>query len=63
MTLIKVTNHRLEVIKEKGQTKEEMVEKRKTEAIVAKQHRAREEINLYSKEKDESDTKDDIDSD
>ena len=44
--LTRATNHRLEVVREKKQKKEEIVERRKAEAIVAKQRRNRERISL-----------------
>lgn len=40
-----------------------MVEKRKTEAIAVKLHRAKREISLSSEEEDKSNTRDDIDPD
>lgn len=46
------TNPRLEVAKKERQKREKMVERRKTEAIVAKYQKARREISLSSKEKE-----------
>lgn len=58
-TLTKATNYRLEV------AREEIVERRKTEAMAAKYWRAGEEISLSSKEKknDENDTRDETNPD
>lgn len=39
-----------------------MVEKRKTEVMAAKLHRARREIDLFNEKKNESDTKNDTNS-
>ena len=45
----------LKVAKKKKRKKKERIEKQKTKAITAKQHRARGEISLLSKKKDKSD--------
>lgn len=63
--MIRVTNYRLEVIREEKQKREEIVKKQKTEAMAAKYHRARGGISLFSEKKGnyESETKDDTDPD
>ncbi len=61
----RVTNQRLEIAREARQKREEILERRKTEAMVAKCQRARGGISLSSKEKEiyESDTEDETDPD
>ena len=61
----RASNYRLEVAREKRQKKEEIVEKRKIKAMVAKYCRDKREISLFSKEEGnyESDTGDDTDPD
>ncbi len=63
--MIRATNQRLEVAREKRRKKEEMVERRKTEGIATKRQRARRGISLSRKEKEnyESDTGDETDPD
>ncbi len=63
--LTRVSNQRLKVVKEEKQKREEMVEKRKTEAMTIKRRRARGEMSLSSEEKEnyESDTGDKTDLD
>lgn len=61
--MIRVTNHRLEITREKGQKSKEILEKRKAEAMVIKQRRARRDISLSSKDEDERDIEEDIDLD
>lgn len=63
--LIRATNHRLELTKEKRHKRKEIIERRKTKTIVAKYKRARGEISFFSKEdKDyESDTENETDLD
>ena len=63
--LIRATNQKLEVTREERQKREEMVEKRKTEAMTAKYRRPRGEISLSSEEEEnyESDTGDETDLD
>ena len=61
--LTRAINDRLEVAKEKRRKREEMIKRRKVEAMVAKRHRARGGMSLSSKEKDESDIRDDTDLD
>ena len=51
-TSTRVTNQRLEVTKEEGQKREEMVERWKTEAMVTKYRSARGGISLSSEEKE-----------
>ena len=60
-----VSNHRLEIVREKKQKREEMVERRKTKAGAAKRHRDKEKISLSSEEEMnyESDIKDDTNPD
>ena len=62
-TSIRATNDKLEAVREERRKKEEMIERRKVEAIATKWRRARGGINLSSEEKDESDTEDDTDLD
>ena len=63
--MIRATNHRLEVAREKEQKREEIVERRKTKAMAAKCQRTRERISLSSEEKKnyESDTGDETNPD
>ncbi len=63
--LTRVTNQKLEVVREKRRKREEIVERRKTETIAAKHQRARGGSSLSSKEEEnyESDTKDETDLD
>ena len=60
---IRATNNRLEVVREKRRKREEIIERRKAEAIPVKRRRARGRISLSSEEEDESDKRDDIDPD
>ena len=53
---IKATNNRLEVAKKKGRKREEIMERRKAEAMAAKWRRVKGEISFFDKEKDENDT-------
>ena len=63
--MIRVTNHRLEVVREKQWKWKEMVEKRKTKAIAARRQRIRGGISLSSEKKEnyERDIKDKTDPD
>ncbi len=63
--LTRATNQRLEVAREERQKWEEMVERRKIEAIATKHRRARGGISLSNEEEEnyESDTKDETDPD
>ncbi len=63
--LTRAINQRLEVAREERRKREEMVERRKTEAIAAKRQRARGGISLSSEEEEnyESDTEDETDLD
>lgn len=54
LTLIRVTNYRLEVIRQNRWKREEMIEKWKVKAIVIKWYRTRGEISLSSKEEDKN---------
>ena len=62
-TLTRATNDRLEATRENKRKREEMMERRKAEAMAAKWRRARGGISLFSEEEDESDTGDDMDPD
>ncbi len=61
--LTRATNQKLEVVREERQKRKKIVERRKTEAIVAKRQRVRRGISLFSEEKEnyESDTGDEMD--
>ena len=61
--LIKVTNYRLEVVREKQRKREGIVERRKTETMAARCQRARRRISLSSEEEKnyENDTGDKTD--
>ena len=63
--LIRATNQRLEVTREKKQKREEMIERRKTEAMAAKRHRARKKISSANKKEEnyECDTGDETNPD
>lgn len=65
LALTRITNHRLEVTREKQPNKEEMVEKQKIEAIAAKRRKNRGRISLSSRggKNYEEDIKNDIDYD
>lgn len=60
---IRATNYRLEVAKKERRKREEMVERLKAEAMVAKQRRVGRGIGSPSTKEDESDTGDDMNSD
>ena len=62
-TLTRIINDRLEVAREERQKREEIMERQKAEAMVAKRRRARGGISLSSEEEDESDTRDNMDPD
>ncbi len=61
----RATNQRLEIAREEKQKREEIVEKRKTEAMATKRQRTRGGISLSSKDEEiyESDTRDETDPD
>lgn len=61
--ITKVSNHQLEVTREKKQKKEEMVEKQKIKTIIAKHCKYRESISLCIEEEEnyESNTRDNMD--
>ena len=61
--LIKATNHKLEIAREEQRKREEMVERRKTEAMAARCQKTREGIRLSSEEEEnyESNTGDETD--
>ena len=61
--LIRVNNDRLEIAREEWQKREEIMERRKAEAIVTKWRRARGRISLSNEKEDENDIEDDIDPD
>lgn len=63
--LTRATNHRLEVASKEKRKREEIVERRKTEAMAAKCQRTKRGISLSSKEKEdyESNTGDKMDLD
>ena len=65
LTLIKATNHKWEVAREKQQKRKEMVEKRKIKAMVVRRQRVRGGISLSSEKKEnyESDTRQKTDPD
>ncbi len=64
-TLTRVTNQRLEVAREERRKRQEIVKRRKTEAMVAERQRARGRISLSSEEEEnyESDIGDETDLD
>ena len=59
----RATNDRLKTVREDRRKKEEIIEKRKAEALAAKRRRARGRISLFSEEEDKNDTGDDTDPD
>lgn len=59
--LTKAINDKLEVVRERKWKREEIMEKRKAKAIAAKQCKARGEISLSNRKKNESDIGDDMD--
>ena len=63
--LTKATNHRLEVARKMRQKRDEMMERRKIEAMSARRQRARRRISFFSKEERsyKSDTGDETDLD
>lgn len=63
--LIRVTNHRLEVLREKKRKSKEIVKRQKTKAIAIKHQRPRQEISIFSDKKgnDKNDIRDEIDLD
>lgn len=61
LALIRVTNHKLEIVREERQKSEEIIERQKGEAIVTKRRRASGGISFSSEEKDKSDTGDNMD--
>lgn len=63
LTLTRATNYRLKVAREERRKRKKMVQRRKIEAMAAKQCRARGGISLSSKKEDESDIGNDIDPD
>lgn len=50
--MIKATNQKLEVAREKRQNRKKIMKKRKTEVITAKLHRIRGGISLFSKKEE-----------
>ena len=61
--MIKATNHKFEVTKKEKRKREEIVKRRKTEAIITKRCKNREEISLSSEKEEnyDSNTVDDTD--
>lgn len=58
--MTRVTNHKLEVVKQNGWKKEEIIEEQKVEAIVVKWHKARRGISFSSEKKDESNLRNEV---
>lgn len=60
--LTKLINHKLKVVSEKWRKREEIIEKRKIEAMAKKYRKTRKERSLISEKKEnyESDTRDEI---
>lgn len=50
LTLIRITNHKLEVIREEKQKREKIMKKWKTKAMIAKHCRVRERISSFNKQ-------------
>ena len=59
----RATNDKLEAAREEKQKKEEIMERRKAEAMAAKRYRARGGMSLSNEEEDKSDSGDDTDPD
>ena len=59
--LLRATNDRLKIAREKWQKMEKMIERRKAEVMAIKQHRVRRGIDLSSEEEDESNNRDNTD--
>ena len=57
----RATNDRLKVVREERKKWEEMIKRRKVEAIAAKQDRAKGEISSSNEEEDKSNIKDNTD--
>lgn len=60
LILIKTMKYRLKVVKEERQKRQEIIKKQKTEAMVAKQYRARGRISSSSKKEYENTIEDNM---